>query len=95
VAASPFAPSRTPIDVFREFESESLPHRRNQKAEKLSDLFRPPLEMIFPGSFEDAKVFAKQQTKLLLVSLLVRQFDLSSLILCMFVVTHLISILRR
>ncbi|XP_049852264.1 UBX domain-containing protein 7 [Schistocerca gregaria] len=65
--------NRTIFEAFRDFRSEreSLDSgtTRKGKASNLAELFRPPLEHLFTGTFEEAKKYAAGQHRYLIVNL--------------------------
>jgi len=72
------------FEMFRDFNQESkAPKRTNvpeteseKKLKTLADLFRPPVELIEPGSFEDVKNKAFSRKKWLLVNIqTITEFD--------------------
>lgn len=73
------------FEMFRDFNQEGakapkrtdIPETESQKKLKtLADLFRPPVELIEPGSFEDVKQKALMRNKWLLVNIqTITEFD--------------------
>jgi hypothetical protein len=71
------------FEMFRDFNQEAKSPKRNvpetekeKKTRTLADLFRPPLELIEPGSFEDVKQKALLRGKWLLVNIqTITEFD--------------------
>ncbi|GFS21056.1 UBX domain-containing protein 7-like [Elysia marginata] len=67
-----FAPSV--FDGFRDFQAEthqfddSLRGKRLSKKRNLQDLFRPPVDMTYKGTFQSARDFGSSQNKWLLVN---------------------------
>ena len=71
-------PAYNRIDSMRDFQEESqLVRLRNDKKKKkpasasagLATLFRPPFELMFSGSFQEAKLVAREQKRWLLINI--------------------------
>ncbi|KAJ3043123.1 hypothetical protein HDV00_005738 [Rhizophlyctis rosea] len=78
--AGPSAAAPLPVDPFRNYEQESQfvrnlraagrePGGDPERADRLANLFRPPLEIMFQGDFEKAKASAREKSKWLMVTI--------------------------
>lgn len=65
---------QVPVDPFRDFSRESRLARNNENAtetstqRRLADLFRPPFDILFTGTFEEARQRAREAKLWLLVN---------------------------
>jgi UBX domain-containing protein 7 len=59
---------RQTINPFRNFAYESQSDDFDSKRSRLEDLFRPPIDLICPGSFNVVKEYTRSKNKWLLIN---------------------------
>ncbi|RUS21846.1 hypothetical protein BC937DRAFT_91306 [Endogone sp. FLAS-F59071] len=66
-------PSPAPLyEAFRDFTAEAAdrePGGRTEKAQKLAEIFRPPIKIMFKKDFESARSVARTESKWLMVNI--------------------------